>query len=560
MSSRPLILYFGSFNPVHAGHIAVAEAALRHFGGEADLWFMLSARNPFKTEAEMWPDERRWVLLQAALDGRAAMRACDWELHLPRPSYTVRTLEAVRAREGADRPLFLLMGEDNLPRFTQWRAYETILDWCRVLVYPRAGADEPAEAAREAVPQLPASLSAYADRFILLRGVLYPQSSTAIRAQAAAADPATPIMSAVPAAAATPAALIVPAPADWAQCLQWRGEKAQALREAARQVKLQTVGREVYLRGLIEYSNICRKNCYYCGIRAGNPAVARYTVTEAEVLAAVENAYRAGFGSIVLQSGERQDRDFIETVERLLKAAMRLSDGRLGITLSLGEQTLETYKRWREAGATRYLLRIETSNPTLYAQLHPADHRFADRLKALEALQAADYQVGSGVMIGLPGQTPEDLAADLAFFRDFGIDMVGMGPYIEHHETPLYARRHEIPTLAERYELSLNMLALLRLIMPTVNMAATTAMASLHPRGREEALRVAANVIMPNITPARYRGDYFLYENKLCICESERDAKDRIEALVQAAGGEIRYFEKGDPQHYFERLAPSDEP
>lgn len=553
---RPLILYFGSFNPVHAGHIAVAEAALRHFGGEADLWFMLSARNPFKTEAEMWPDERRWALLNQALAGRAGMRACDWELHLPRPSYTVHTLEAVRKREGTARPLFLLMGEDNLPRFTQWRAYETILDWCRVLVYPRvgaaeAGAAEPTAEPRgtdaagtEAVPRLPASLSAYADRFILLRGVLYPQSSTAIRAQAATA-------SKIP---ATAAALIGHTPADWAQCLQWRGQEAQALREAARQVKLATVGPQVYLRGLIEYSNICRKNCYYCGIRVGNPAVARYTVSEAEVLAAVENAYRAGFGSIVLQSGERQDEAFIQTIERLLKAAMRLSDGRLGITLSLGEQTLETYKRWREAGATRYLLRIETSNPTLYAQLHPADHRFANRLKALEALQAADYQVGSGVMIGLPGQTTADLAADLAFFRDFGIDMVGMGPYIEHHETPLYARRHEIPSLAERYELSLNMLALLRLIMPTVNMAATTAMASLHPQGREAALRVAANVIMPNITPLRYREDYFLYENKLCICESEQDAKDRIEALVQAAGGEIRYFEKGDPQHYFARV------
>lgn len=590
---RPLILYFGSFNPVHAGHIAVAEAALRHFGGEADLWFMLSARNPFKTEAEMWPDEKRWALLQAALTGRAGMRACDWELHLPRPSYTVHTLEAVRAREGMARPLYLLMGEDNLPRFTQWRAYETILTWCRVLVYPRAGAAEAgstaptatteltagAEAAgTEAVPQLPVSLAAYADRFILLRGVLYPQSSTAIRAQAAAgptvpaalaptvaafrdcgSSPRLSLQAHCRLAAPTPvvaetAALIGHTPADWAQCLQWRGEKAQALREAARQVKLATVGPQVYLRGLIEYSNICRKNCYYCGIRAGNPAVARYTVSEAEVLTAVENAYRAGFGSIVLQSGERQDKDFVETIERLLKAAMRLSDGRLGITLSLGEQTLETYRRWREAGATRYLLRIETSNPALYAQLHPADHRFADRLRALEALQAADYQVGSGVMIGLPGQTTADLAADLAFFRDFGIDMVGMGPYIEHHETPLYARRHEIPDLKERYELSLNMLALLRLIMPTVNMAATTAMASLDPQGREAALRIAANVIMPNITPLRYRENYFLYENKLCICESEQDARDRIEALVQAAGGEIRYFEKGDPRHYFIRI------
>ena len=523
MNTRPLILYFGSFNPVHSGHIAVAEAALRHFDGAADLWFMLSARNPFKTEAGMWPDERRWALLNEALAGRAGMRACDMELHLPRPSYTVHTLEWVRAQEGTARPLYLLMGEDNLAKFADWRSFETILDWCRVLVYPRVNAE----------PRLPGALAAYANRFILLRGALLPQNSTAIRGQA----------------------LIGHTPEDWAMCLQWRGAQAEALREAAREVKLATVGPQVYLRGLIEYSNICRKNCYYCGIRSGNPSVSRYAVAEAEVLAAVENAYRAGFGSIVLQSGERQDAAFIDTIERLLKEIARLSDGQLGVTLSLGEQTLETYSRWRAAGATRYLLRIETSNPALYAQLHPEDHRFDERIKALEALKAADYMVGSGVMIGLPGQTEADLAGDLAFFRDFGIDMVGMGPYIEHRDTPLYARRNEIPTLAERYELSLNMLALLRIIMPTLNMAASTAMASLHPQGREAALRIAANVIMPNITPGRYRENYFLYENKLCICESEQDAKDRIETLVRSAGCELRYFEKGDPKHYYDRVA-----
>ncbi len=552
MNNRPLILYFGSFNPVHTGHIAVAEAALRHFDGQADLWFMLSARNPFKAEAEMWPDERRWALLNEALAGRAGMRACDMELHLPRPSYTVHTLERVRAQEGTARPLYLLMGEDNLEKFTDWRSFETILDWCRVLVYPRAaGAEAPARAAdgETAVPRLPEALAPYAHRFILLRGALLPQSSTYIRQQAARPQSAAR----PPADNAATQALIGHTPADWAQCLQWRGAQAEALREAARAVKLATVGPQVYLRGLIEYSNICRKNCYYCGIRSGNPAVNRYAVTEDEVLTAVENAYRAGFGSIVLQSGERQDEAFVGTIERLLKETARRTEGRLGVTLSLGEQTPETYERWRAAGATRYLLRIETSNPALYAQLHPADHRFDDRIKALEALKAADYQVGSGVMIGLPGQTEADLAADLAFFRDFGIDMVGMGPYIEHRETPLYARRHEIPSLAERYELSLNMLALLRLIIPTLNMAATTAMASLHPQGREAALRIAANVIMPNITPGRYRENYFLYENKLCICGSEQDAKANIEALVRAAGCELRYFEKGDPRHYYDR-------
>ncbi len=562
MNSKPLILYFGSFNPVHEGHLAVGQAALRHFGDKAEVWFMLSAQNPFKAADELWPEERRWALLKAALDGKANMQACDMELHLPRPSYTIHTLAQIRKQVGVERPLYLLMGEDNLAKLRTWRDFETLIQWCRVMVYPRGdfstgaatggatvadatgrvptrGAN--AEANGDRTPNLPPDLIPYAERFILLSGVLFPQSSTAIRLQEAethAAEANLPIGS---------------TPEAWAQALQWRGEKAAALREAARKVKLQTVGAHIYLRGLIEYSNRCQKNCYYCGIRAENHAVSRYTVSEDEVLKAAEFAYQNGFGSIVLQSGERQDKDFIRTITRLLEKITQMSNGALGITLSLGEQTLDTYRLWRKAGASRYLLRIETSNPTLYAQLHPADHLHSVRLKALESLREADYMVGTGVMIGLPGQTPLDLAMDLNFFRDHDIDMIGMGPYIEHHETPLYARKNEIPSLEERYDLSLNMLALLRLIMPTVNMAASTAMASLHPKGREEALRTAANVVMPNITPFAYRPNYFLYENKLCIKESLQDTKAAIEALAKAAGGEIRYFEKGDPKHYFER-------
>ena len=592
MNAKPLILYFGSFNPVHEGHLAVGQAALRHFGDKAEVWFMLSAQNPFKSADELWPEEQRWVLLQAALEGKANMRACDMELHLPRPSYTVNTLAQIRKQVGAERPLYLLMGEDNLAKLHTWRDFETLIQGCRVMVYPRGdghtGAatadatvfDKPnaedefawtmlrrenvckatgrvptkAEAAgrdgaAERIPTLPDNLIPYANRFILLSGVLFPQSSTQIRLQTAAQATETHAAEADLNIGATPEA--------WAEVLQWRGEKTQALREAARKVKLQTVGSHIYLRGLIEYSNRCQKNCYYCGIRAENRAVNRYTVSEDEVLRAAEFAYQNGFGSIVLQSGERQDEDFIRSITHLLEKITKMSHGSLGITLSLGEQSLDTYRRWKEAGASRYLLRIETSNPALYAQLHPADHRHSVRLKALESLREANYMVGTGVMIGLPGQTPLDLANDLKFFRDHDIDMIGMGPYIEHHDTPLYARKDEVPSLEERYELSLNMLALLRLVMPTVNMAASTAMASLSPKGREEALRIAANVVMPNITPFAYRPNYFLYENKLCIKESLQDTKAAIEALAKAAGGEIRYFEKGDPKHYFERNAAS---
>lgn len=572
MNAKPLILYFGSFNPVHEGHLAVGQAALRYFGDKAEVWFMLSAQNPFKSADELWPEEQRWVLLQAALKGHVGMRACDMELHLPRPSYTINTLAQIRKQVGVERPLYLLMGEDNLAKLRTWREFETLIQWCRVMVYPRGNGHTGAatadatgrvptkaeavgrEGAAERIPTLPDNLIPYANQFILLSGVLFPQSSTQIRLQTAAQATGT---HAAETHAAEADLNIGATPEAWAEALQWRGEKAKALREAARRVKLQTVGSHIYLRGLIEYSNRCQKNCYYCGIRAENHVVNRYTVSEDEVLQAAEFAYQNGFGSIVLQSGERQDGDFIRSITHLLEKITKMSHGALGITLSLGEQTLDTYRRWKEAGASRYLLRIETSNPALYAQLHPADHRHSVRLKALESLREADYMVGTGVMIGLPGQTPLDLANDLKFFRDHDIDMIGMGPYIEHHDTPLYARKDEVPSLEERYELSLNMLALLRLVMPTVNMAASTAMASLSPKGREEALRIAANVVMPNITPFAYRPNYFLYENKLCIKESLQDTKTAIEALAKAAGGEIRYFEKGDPRHYFERTAAS---
>lgn len=287
----------------------------------------------------------------------------------------------------------------------------------------------------------------------------------------------------------------------------------EALFAGAAEVRDRTVGRRVYLRGLIELSNRCRKNCFYCGIRNGNGRAERYELTDGEVLEAARGAWRAGYGSVVIQAGERTDGAFVERVERLVEEIGRMSEGKLGITLSLGEQTEEVYRRWYRAGAHRYLLRIEASSPVLYGRLHPADHRYEQRLEALEALREAGYQVGTGVMIGLPFQRVEDLADDLLFFRRMDIDMCGMGPYIEHPQTPLAGVRSEF-TREERLQLALRMIALLRLEMPDINIAATTALHALHPRGRELGVAAGANILMPNVTPEVVRGSYRLYEGK----------------------------------------------
>lgn len=287
----------------------------------------------------------------------------------------------------------------------------------------------------------------------------------------------------------------------------------QDLFDRAVQVRNQTVGDKVHLRGLIELSNRCRKNCLYCGIRCGNRAVERYELTDEQVLAAAQYAWRAGYGSIVIQAGERTDEAFIGRVERLLRAVKELSRGELGITLSLGEQSLETYRRWFEAGGHRYLLRIEASDPSLYARLHPADHSYNERRECLTRLREVGYQVGTGVMIGLPFQTLDNLADDLLFFQQLDIDMCGMGPYIEFPGTPLADSPSRF-TRPERLQLALRMIALLRLLIPDLNIASTTALHALHPQGRELGIAAGANVMMPNLTPDAVRGNYRLYDNK----------------------------------------------
>jgi biotin synthase len=323
---------------------------------------------------------------------------------------------------------------------------------------------------------------------------------------------------------------------------------------AARAARDEQIGNKVYLRGLIEYSNRCSKNCYYCGIRAGNIHAFRYEVNDEEVLAAAKFAWENRYGSIVLQSGERSDKKFTSHISDLIKKIHSATNNELRITLSCGEQSESVYREWYDLGVQRYLLRIEASNPELYKKLHPdnKNHSFESRLKALKTLIKIGYQTGTGVMIGLPFQTMEDLANDLIFIRDSGVVMVGMGPYIEHAETPLFKYRAQLLPPEKRVELSLKMIAILRLMRPSINIASTTALQTLDPMGREKGLRAGANVIMPNITPVMYKKSYDLYEGKPCLDDEPGDCASCIEKRIQMAGCQVAYGEWGDSAFYTE--------
>jgi len=339
------------------------------------------------------------------------------------------------------------------------------------------------------------------------------------------------------------------------QLLSTTGPEKTAVFTRAAEIKKQFVGNKVYFRGLVELSNICSKNCLYCGIRAGNTKPERYMVTEDEVLEAARFALDNGYGSMVLQSGERCDERFVNTVSELLKKIKDLSGGKLGITLSMGEQEEQTYREWFANGAHRYLIRIETSDKDLYYKIHPNNkkHDFETRINALKTLRDIGYNVGSGVMIGLPFQTIDHLASDLLFLKQLDVDMVGMGPFIEHEDTPLYQYKDLLWPKKERFDVSLKMVALLRIMMKDINIAATTAMQAIDKQGREKALKVGANIIMPNLTPVKYREDYLLYEDKPCLDEDASECRTCLEARIHMAGDEIGFGEWGDSKHFVKR-------
>ena len=347
-----------------------------------------------------------------------------------------------------------------------------------------------------------------------------------------------------------------PSKADIIEWLHAKDEQQVLLLKTAAEVKSKQVGNIVYFRGLIEYSNICEKNCKYCGIRKDNQKLIRYTMTDPEVIDAAIYAYRENYASIALQAGEWSSEKYIRKITSIVEKINAETNNELGITLSLGEQSEETLKMWKEKlGVRRYLLRIETSNRELYEKIHPHDetHSYQKRLDTLKILRKLNYQVGTGVMIGLPSQTLENLAEDILFFKDLDVDMIGMGPYIEHSDTPLYEQKDRLLPIEERYNLTLKMIAICRILFKDINIVASTAMQAINPKGREEAIMAGANIIMPNLTPQKYRESYLLYQNKPCLNEDAHHCKKCLENRIRQTGNEIGYGAWGDAKHYFKR-------
>lgn len=335
-------------------------------------------------------------------------------------------------------------------------------------------------------------------------------------------------------------------------------EDTNLLKELAYNIMIKNCGEQVYLRGLIEFSNYCVNDCYYCGIRKSNKNVERYTLSEEEIINSAKWCADSGYGSIVLQSGERSDDKFIELVLNLVKSiksstiSEKLPDG-LGITLCVGEQTEDTYRRFYDAGAHRYLLRIESSSKDLYQQLHPEYQSWEKRVECLKSLKRIGFQVGTGVMIGFPNQTYEHLANDIKFFRDMDIDMIGMGPYIVHNQTPMYEYSeiyNDKQKKQEIYQLALRMIAVTRIYLKDVNIASTTALQAMYAMGREAGLMFGANVIMPLLTPTDVREQYQLYEGKPCLDEFSSDCFECIQHRIESTGRKVGLDLWGDSKHF----------
>ncbi|MDD2709124.1 MAG: [FeFe] hydrogenase H-cluster radical SAM maturase HydE [Verrucomicrobiae bacterium] len=347
---------------------------------------------------------------------------------------------------------------------------------------------------------------------------------------------------------------------DVAALLMATDEDGGAIRAGAEEVLLRYCGSKVRFRGLVEFSNVCRCDCFYCGIRAGNREVQRYTLGREEIVEAALWCAEQGYGSVVLQSGERRDEEFIRLTESCVREikersrSARLPRG-VGITLCVGEQTRETYARFFAAGAHRYLLRIETTSPELFAKIHPPRQSLESRIQCLRDLRETGFQVGTGVMIGLPGQTAADLARDILFFREMDMDMIGMGPFIAHRQTPLGKQIKDDPEGKRRIlDLSLRMIAVTRLVLRDVNIAATTALQAMHPLGREMGLRHGANVIMPQATPVRVRRNYQPYEGKPCMDESVTQCRGCLVERIKGLGRELSADDWGDSAHAICRI------
>lgn len=296
----------------------------------------------------------------------------------------------------------------------------------------------------------------------------------------------------------------------------------------ADKVRKENVGDEVHLRGLIEFSNICQCQCKYCGLRSCNTTINRYRILPEDIILYAKKAVEMGYRTIVLQSGE----DKYYSTEILCNIIKNIKKFDVALTLSIGERSFEDYKEFKAAGADRYLIRIETTDKNLYKQMHP-NMDFNNRIKCLENLKELGYELGTGCLVGLPNQTIESLADDILFFKEINADMVGIGPFIAHPQTPL----KNIPN--GDFTLALKVMALTRILLKNINIPATTAMETLNPNGRIIALQSGANVVMPNVTSKEYRAKYEIYPNKICINENPSQCRGCIEGKIKSIGRTI---------------------
>ena len=303
--------------------------------------------------------------------------------------------------------------------------------------------------------------------------------------------------------------------------------------QAADEVRKKYIGDEVFLRALVEFSNICHCNCFYCGLRSENKNISRYRLSNDEIIDVAKNAVNLGFKTIVLQSGE----DSFYSVDSLSEIIREIKKYDIALTLGIGERTKDEYKTLKNAGADRFLLRIETTDKNLYQALHPK-MSFENRIKCLYDLKELGYETGTGCLVGLPNQTVESLADDILFFKELDADMIGIGPLIVHPDTPLKSLNNG------SFELALKVMAITRLLMPNINIPATTAMETLNPNGQIIALQSGANVIMPNLTPEKNRNQYQIYPDK--VSSSVDIVKEKIKSIGRVVSSDYGFRKKNN--------------
>lgn len=296
-------------------------------------------------------------------------------------------------------------------------------------------------------------------------------------------------------------------------------------------------GHRIYVRGLIEISNYCRNNCYYCGIRRDNRALTRYRLTKGDIMECVRLGYELGYRTFVLQGGE--DGYYTDDVMCDIISSIKSGHSDCAVTLSLGERSYDSYKRMYDAGADRYLLRHETGDAAHYGNLHPEEMSYDNRIGCLWKLKEIGYQVGCGFMVGSPGQTVDCLVNDMLFIRKLEPQMVGIGPFIPHQETPFGDRT------AGSMEMTLYLMSLIRIMLPTVLLPATTALGTIHPMGREKGILAGGNVLMPNLSPVSVRKLYELYDNKICTGDESAECRNCLNSRMQKIGYEI-VTDRGD--------------